>query len=148
MIIEDYCSFETAMLLKEKGFNAEIKMYWNRDYKNNPIINRCPCPFDEFEPDGIKTIDIDNSGKSCDSNHWWHPEEFDCIAPTIQMAMKWLRENHLLHIVAYPNQRIDNLEWIVTIYDEDTYATTHNWHSASYEQACETAICYILENLI
>lgn len=53
MITEDYVSFNTAKLLKEKGFDEECQQYYG-DYK------------------------------------------YSC--PTLQMAMKWLREVHNLFI--------------------------------------------------
>ena len=156
MIIEDYVSFETAKLLKEKGFNAELKMYWNKDFKNEPVLNCCPCPFDDYEPDGIKPIEIDNSGRSCDSNHWWHPEDFDCVAPTLQMAMTWLREVHNKHCdtgydidLGWFFQIIDLKETVEYDYPETKYYHTENETGFNtYEEACEAAIKYCLENLI
>jgi len=35
MITEDYVSFETAKLLKEKGFDEECYRFWQYDKANN-----------------------------------------------------------------------------------------------------------------
>ena len=70
MITEDYVSFETAKLLKEKGFN------WNTDKQFN---------LDKIVGD----YNITDRSR--------YPERY-LDAPTLQMAMKWLREVHNLHI--------------------------------------------------
>ena len=66
MITEDYVSPETAKLLKEKGFNWEV----HRSYLVNDNV---------FIPGDINDV----------------PLRKDAIRiPTLQMAMKWLREVH------------------------------------------------------
>ncbi len=109
IIKEDYVSFETAKLLKEKGFN------WNCESKRF-----YPEPdYDQESPNGV-------------------------YAPTIQMAMKWLREVHNLHIVVfyYDNSAFPYI-WYIFAHNGDKP------HKAnSYEEACEDAIKYCLENLI
>lgn len=72
MIEEDYVSFEIAKLLKEKGFDEPTtKSYYTEGFEN-PMI---------FSHDLLPCIQTD---------------EFLC--PTLQMAMKWLREVHHLVI--------------------------------------------------
>lgn len=66
-ITEDYVSYETAQLLKEKGFKGQC------DYAYSNKGNY---------------FEIDRSNYS----------EVYCLRPTHQMAMKWLREVHQLHI--------------------------------------------------
>lgn len=125
MITEDYVSFETAKLLKEKGFNECCYGYY-------------------YEPKHLShnTFDITNS----------ELEEDSCSAPTLQMAMKWLREVHKLYVNVCPS--VEGYYW------------TEKWHSYvenlekrypfgrfigtfnSHEQACEAAIKYCLQNLI
>ena len=122
MITEDYVSFETAKLLKEKVFNWEV----HRSY----LVN-------------------DNVFISGDVNDV--PLRKDAIRiPTLQMAMKWLREEHkLVPIILAGGDRywfrIDKVNedyWKNTIYleDEKLFPT--------YEEACEASIKYCLENLI
>ena len=74
MITEDYVSFETAKLLKEKGFEERIRSW----YDNNGV----------FHEEGCR---MSNS---------------DCLpptvmAPTLQMVMKWLREEKVLLLYRY-----------------------------------------------
>lgn len=124
-ITEDYVSFETAKLLKEKGFmeGAIIKFFASGyDSKGN-------------------ILDIRDT------------ELKDYPRPTLQMAMKWLREIHRLHI--YPDYVDfivhDKVEvWVVKIVDMKTfkdYSFLEDTYS-SYEQTCEAAIKYCLKNLI
>ena len=123
MITEDYVRFETAKLLKEKGFDiygyASIKVFGGNTYEVN--------------------------------GEWITPKE-DIIIPTLQMAMKWLREVHKIYVNVCPS--VEGYYW------------TEKWHSYvenlekrypfgmfigtfnSYEEACEAAIKYCLENLI
>ena len=122
MITEDYVSFETAKLLKEKEFNWEV----HRSYLVNDSV---------FIPGDVNDV----------------PLRKDAIRiPTLQMAMKWLREEHkLVPIILAGGDRywfrIDKVNedyWKNTIYleDEKLFPT--------YEEACEASIKYCLENLI
>jgi len=127
MIEEDYVSFETAKLLKEKGFDimgyASIKVFGGNTYEVN--------------------------------EEWITPTE-DTIIPTLQMAMKWLREMH--HIVITTNYaNICGLGFtyvasVIKINDnheiEEGPGLNACMYGASYEEACEAAIRYCLENLI
>ena len=124
MITEDYVSFESAKLLKEKGYwNIATMLY----KENGDIVNY--------------NVPLNNKGFSSTLDVFYE-------APTLQMAMKWLREIHQLHIgilVAYnyfPRRyryHIMHTENIET-YSQNDFDT--------YEQACEAAIKYCLENLI
>jgi hypothetical protein len=69
-IEEDYVSFETAKLLKEKGFDED-----------------CWC---WYEDDGYFRESNDDYGFQSNSCHMDY--DFICSAPTQAMAMKWLRE--------------------------------------------------------
>ena len=71
---------------------------------------------------------------------------------TIQSAMKWLREVHNLEIYPYHDMFQENNKWWYGIekftkgcsncqYEEEPIYST-------YEEACEAAIKYCLENLI
>lgn len=130
MITEDYVSFEIAKLLKEKGFNEDVNSYFISDNEIALISNR---------------RDFNNHG-------------IYLSAPTLQMAMKWLREVHGLHIqalcpvvdvdcdtlgVAY-NVVISNLRNHCLAFDTPLEDVEYN----TYEKACESAIKYCLEHLI
>ena len=134
MITEDYVSFETAKLLKDKGFNERLLTFYITD---------------EFKKGGCFQLMAFTDDK-IDNNHSDH-----CyLAPTLQMAMKWLREVQNLFIFPFPQvntskfwveiyQLSDNQEW------ENLYCESIDLQDYStYEQACEAAIKYCLENLI
>jgi hypothetical protein len=125
MITEDYVSFETAKLLKEKGFCEEC-------------VGRYSVRTKEFHTDTTKKY---NNGGN-----------FMYAAPTLQMAMKWLREVHNKHCI------IDykwDLKWcyeVIDLVDTDDWSEPKKhkggYNFKSYEQAAEVAIKYCLENLI
>ena len=127
MITEDYVSFETAKLLKEKGFDE-----------------LCHQKYDSDGELSFNHVGYVNSEKPCD--------DFYALAPTLQMAMKWLREVHKLHITIlwdcgacigkssfyYHIDRMDN-------YEDKGY---NKIGFDSNEEAIEAALKYCLENLI
>lgn len=136
MITEDYVSFETAKLLKEKGFDAEGVSEFGGFY-----------------------IDYYHTGKNVGiaTESMMLNKDLDCweyLRPTLQMAMKWLREQHNIILVIliggytvtppYYWFRIDKIndgKWEDSVYRDETKRNT-------YEEACEAAIKYCLKNLI
>ena len=123
-ITEDYVSFETAKLLKEKGFDWECISYYVDD-----------------EPDDVKY-------SFCgETNSDW--ESRCCSAPTIQMAMKWLRLIYHIHI-RLVNSTDESYRY--EIYPRKGKYTGYCFGDKSYyetyEEACEIALKYCLENLI
>ena len=120
MTQEDYCSFEVAKLLKEKGFN------WD-----------CITYYVDYEPDNVKYSML------FENNTTW--EKLCCSAPTHQMAMKWLREEHkiFIRIVEDVLGKVFELQ----IYQHGN-CKLHNRVRDSYEEAVEVALKYVLENLI
>lgn len=127
---EDYVSYETAKLLKEKGFKGDGGHF----YENEKIVSFV--------------------------NYWNRitPYERYCAieCPTLQMAMKWLRKWYNLHCdVGYDFRlgwhiRITSLKEVVQDHDTEmkTYLPNKAVNYPSYEEACEEAIRYCLENLI
>ena len=128
MITEDYVSFETAKLLKEKGSDESIRCF--------TVYN--------------------NDGKFYDTRYGIAPS-IEIPAPTIQMAMKWLRENHNLYVTSVPNGIGENV-FYMSIYKKYDYGWTHisdcldeEYKEAEFsspEEACEAGIKYCLEKLI
>ena len=132
MITEDYVSFETAKLLKEKGFDTECDYL----YADGKLVRAhgYACNWNDGE-----TLFADYKN--------------ECSAPTLQMAMKWLRVRHHIDINVrtyylnylkpndtryYSGKILKGSEDVIhTIYSKDTY-----------EEVCEAAIKYGLENLI
>lgn len=129
MITEDYVSFETAKLLKEKGFNEECSCFYNNiDY-------------------GTPGLEVD--GQLYYINSALDDEEY--AAPTLQMAMKWLRVVHRLDMdisIEYTTEKVYYYSILkrTAIRDIDCLHSETNFNS--YEEACEAAIKYCLENLI
>ena len=127
MITEDYISFETAKLIKEKGFDEPCLMCYTSDKK------------------------LANYGL-----YRYNSEVFALTAPTLQMAMKWLREvphyyvqvmldswacgGHMGYYVVIQKTDSDFEMMLSDALDEVFYET--------YEEAAESAIKYCLENLI
>lgn len=137
MITEDYVSFETAKLLKEKGYNGPSVFYDEEDAYRWNSENFIEVPNPNYEP----SIPFDT-------------ETFREYLPhvTLAMAMKWLREVHNLEIYPYHDMFQENNKWWYGIekftkgcsncqYEEKSIYST-------YEEACEAAIKYCLENLI
>lgn len=144
MVTEAYVSFELAKLLKEKGFDEATIGYYYSISEIPEKIKFFDSPISVYHSDGL----------------------IGCIqAPTLQMAMKWLRKEHQIGIfprqyhIYKDNAVSDEFGYGVEIIklgtdiplnpngekisDKDRY-----FISTSYEQACEAAIKYSLENLI
>ena len=130
MMTEDYVSFETAKLLKERGFNWEV----HRSYLVNDNV---------FIPGDINDV----------------PLRKDAIRiPTLQMAMKWLREVHRLHVAVIPNsfdfehQDVQDGWGCEVMHLSDlSYDSNYEFFEkkySTYEEACDAAIKYCLENLV
>lgn len=135
MITEDYVSFETAKLLKEREFD-ELGDYY---YTKNGEFTDC------------LTIGYVNGGDQviC-KNHTLFPYK----APTLQMAMKWLREVHNLSVEVY-RTACGYIGCIVAIpsgtdikFLEEDGDDLPSGTYTKWEYACEAAIKYCLENLI
>jgi hypothetical protein len=136
-IEEDYVSFETAKLLKEKGFEGySIISIFDEDAANAYIkeLQEKHLPYSSDDP---------------------KLKEFYYPQPTLQMAMKWLREKHGIYIdISIYVITKDILKYNINVYykkhkNDSIYLGIHLTKECSkYEQACEAAIKYCLENLI
>lgn len=128
MTQEDYVSFEVAKLLEAKGFDWECIGYYVDD-----------------EPNDIKYSFLG------ETNSTW--ESRCCSAPTLQMAMKWLRIKHTILLFLLPAQENGKLVYLVEVWtwneEEGIYESTYApMPRKEPEQAVEAAIKYCLENLI
>jgi len=126
MIQEDYVSFEISKLLKKKGFDV-----------------KCEYCYAEFNKDDIEVIGL--SPAKCAQS--LKEDRYPYI--TLQMAMKWLREVHMLHIWI-GHAAGEGLPWYYEIHGISDGKVKHigGIECGSYEVACESAIKYCLENLI
>ena len=117
MITEDYVSPETAKLLKERGFDEP-----------------CHALYHDGEDKIFFGLDEDSYRNSI--------LNADCYAcPTLQMAMKWLREKNIFIDIYHYNCRKAPFVWLIFAYNKLPPRAEQ-----TYEQAAESAIRYILEN--
>ncbi len=135
MITEDYVSFETAKLLKEKGFNEKCRAFY-------------VLWFDE-EVEGPKEDEAEN----------WNIEPKYFSAPTLQMTMKWLRDVHHITIAVIPlsftlkgSENFICNNWVFNLWEKGNPTVSEFYGNqtaySTYEEAAEAAIKYCLENLI
>ena len=134
MITEDYVSFEIAKLLKEKGFDEKCHMCWDE-------VTKTMESADEYATNSELLATY-------------------ISAPTLQMAMKWLREKHNKIIIIgislddRTSSTIDHYIagiWYVPKNNGGTFCYTSPTPYGGYpsfEEACESAIKYCLEKLI
>ena len=126
-ITEDYVSFETAKLLKEKGFNEPTLAY----AYGNDMVNYYSKP-------RITDISSIEAGK--------------IPMPTLQMAMKWLRNTFHFEIYPFHDAIQENNDWWYRIeqHSKGCSLTEHESDAIykTYEQSCEEPIKYCLKNLI
>lgn len=141
MITEDYVSFETAKLLKEKGFDwCESPFYSEQDRDEWRQNNSYTIPNMEYNPD----LPFDS-------------EALTLVAPhvSIQMAMKWLREvyNVFIDISSRFSKNADkdvcfsySCKKLIDTYKSSYEIGDGEW--LNYEEAVEAAIKHCLKNLI
>lgn len=120
MITEDYCSFEVAKLLKEKGFNEKT-----------------PASYNE-------------SGEFQEGFGRWNTTPIYYSAPTFQMARKWLRETYNINIDIVPIWNQNRFEYQVFIVTPENakHCYIDDKLYLVYEEAVEAALKYSLKNLI
>jgi len=123
MIKEDYCDFEIAKLLKEKGFDE-------------------PC-YMAYVPTNRKHTMRNDAGHS----NSMHPDDYYAV-PTLQMAMKWLRKIYGIDIVIeISDPSVKDRKYYCVIWDGNNNSHILDLFNSN-EEACEAAIKYCLENLI
>ena len=152
MIQEDYVSFEVAKLLKEKGFDELTDLVW---YEHPPVCYHGKPIMDYFYGGREKGtgIEVHFKFKNSDIIAEYHSGVYS--APTLQMAMKWLREVHGLAIIIKPNWHEGDMRnpcfWWYEIWGLITTERDYSCEGlgrGTYEKAAEEAIRYCLENLI
>ena len=144
MVTEDYVSFETAKLLKEKGFDGDTNCYYiEGSVEKNTYYSPIRQNHNKRITNNEFGIDINvSSGKMS--------------APTIQMAMKWLREVHMIGVFpstyAFTVGENGSAKHVygTAIINLNTHELMTNdlMPMPTYEDATEAAIKYCLENLI
>ena len=142
LISNGYVSFETALKIKEKGYNNPIKMILRRINFHcesmNPEARKDPANWSEWE--GIESYDP----FFCDS----YKEKLDngavkkqWVIPLLELhlAQKWFRDGHKLHVTIYS---CSQESWMYRItkqgqkLEEGIYAEDFS----SYEEALDNAL--------
>lgn len=125
---EKVISFETAKLAKEKGFDVEIKYYY------------------DFKKFGEKSVEFFGKLNANRLTKWdeelrenIHAEYIS--APTQSLLQKWLREVHKLHInPAYDHIR-NNGTYLLWFFDENKkYSDVWDNQYQTYEKALEIGL--------
>ena len=134
-ITEDYVSFETAQLLKEKEFDEICSYIWGITHINKSCVLQ-------------KWIITNGQIKNSDLTDGAY------TAPTQSLALKWLREVHnQIIIIKYGNvgfveESILQWWWELLNTKGELHACNIVDGNKSYEEAVEAALKYTLENLI
>ena len=134
MITEDFVSFETAKLLKEKGFDELCAFQYYTYWEDGKLKNY-------LRPIRLDTM-ISNSQVTGRDN---------VTAPTLQMACKWLEKKHQL----YCDIGFDDLgfNWVIIDLSADASkqpvykSDSHGGYCDSTEPT-EDAIKFCLKHLI
>ena len=116
MIEESYVSFDTAKLLKEAGFEANLKTRYVEEEKDEWA----------FWESGTKRSDYN-----------YFDDTISC--PTQALAARWLREVHNIFIQLNPT--FDG--WLLDLFDLKKHQyilTNKNANADSYEQALEDGL--------
>ena len=113
--MEDYVSFETANLLKEKGFDERGLCVYTIEDQSFHVFG-----------DWVEN--------SCLMGHL-------ISAPTLQMAMKWLRTKNIFIDIFHYNSKMAPFVWLIFAYD-----VLAPQRAETYEEAVENAIKYVLEH--
>ena len=129
-ITEDYVSFETAKLLKEKGFTLPVKNYYS-----------------------LYTEDVKyNLQKKYGAKKNWNSFALAVSRPSQSLVMKWLREEKDVQIeipIVGTDTWVSPTKWMYGFRCQTKDVIDgRNANFSSYEEAAEVAIKYCLENLI
>ena len=146
MIKEDYVSYDVAMLLKNMNFDEPCHAYYMK--------RKYPEPSDIIDfVESYSSVPLKNL--SCP------PVLGECTAPTLQMAMKWIRECYQIHIIVTPEY--GDVEYMPGEWENDEFlgwqytiifpiksrgVTYPKVRAQSYESACDAALKFILENYL
>ena len=150
MITEDYVSFETAKLLKEKGFDEPVRMYFKvNNYPSDTTIQNIKKATGK-DMEQIEVNSLFNTEDEPFFNSVEGKDENLFAYPTLQMTMKWLRDIHNFDIIAYP--QFDDSKWTYfAIIFKLSFPYTQiklNDNKDKKEDAYEDAIKYCLKNWI
>ena len=127
-IHDEYVTYYTANLLKEKGFDGPCEMFFCKPSEGYMSNEKCR----EWHNSRLRS-------------------DMSCTCPTQQMAMQWIREAYKINLQPEIYYSEDGKRWLCKIlkigkYNTELVKTIMN--KDSYEIACSYAINYCLEELI
>ena len=117
MITEDYVSYEISKLLKEKGFDWRTEFVWYEhlpssiDWKNN--ANQKAIDYFYFN----ETTEHHSYYGNCDKKPSYINGDI-YSAPTIQMALRWLKETHDFLLFLYPAWTVDFISQFINVMEK------------------------------
>ena len=118
-ITEDYCSFEVAKLLKEKGFYIPCR----QAYFNGSLVDYTMYGF-------------------CDG------ELLDCPSQSLALKWLREVHNRYIEIYTDRAYNFKDIVFRPAIYDRELNCLWESDNFLTYEQAVEAALFYVLKNLI
>ena len=124
----EFVSFDLAKKLKEKGFNLDE-------------------PYSMYNEKGV----LHKLYTSAGFDNVYDFDERDYISPTISQVLKWLRDNHKLHISTKPYPCEDGLMWLYEVRKFSSVLVCVVVNKTGFqkpEQAAIAGIEYVLDNLI
>ena len=140
---DEIVSFETAMLLKEKGFNEPCSHY----YEDNDLYK---LGYYHGEGTGFVRNNSPIDGR-------FLCEKMQCTAPTQSLAQKWLRETRNITFNANPHSNDGKIIYVVTIkvissnkyIDFNLMMDTSNKATMfdTYEDAIESGLKHCLKSI-
>ena len=140
---DEIVSLETAMLLKEKGFNEPCCHF----YEDNELHE-----LNYYQGNGAGFV-----RNNSQINDMMYCEEMQCAAPTQSLAQKWLRETHHITFNANPHSNDGKIIYVVTIkvissnkyIDFNVMMDTSNKAIMfkTYEDAIEAGLKYCLKSI-
>ena len=147
-----HVNFETAKLLKEKGYSWECSHFYSKDKYDKEFILRTGTEYDSNR-DPIWDWNLNGGKSGMLLKAIPYPNDDTATyysAPTIAEVLMWLYEKHGIWIVSSYELNIENhqKEWFwVGIKDGEEIAYQYKSFNSPAE-AYESAITYILEDLI
>ena len=140
---DEIVSFETAMLLKEKGFNEPCCHF----YEDNELHE-----LNYYQGNGAGFV-----RNNSQINDMMYCEEMQCTAPTQSLAQKWLRETRNITFNANPHSNDGKIIYVVTIkvissnkyIDFNVMMDTSNKATMfdTYEEAIESGLKHCLKSI-
>ena len=150
MITEDYVSFETAKLLKEKGFNEKCRYIWELHKANtvgdtDGISKVCSQIFME----GESSVDNSDIERVIEYNGWSKYLYEAYLCPTLQVVRKWFLKKYNIFISILFLEEYNGFGYLIeNTLKKEYIATSEDSSYKEPEEAAEVAIKYCLVNLI